>query len=91
MSNAINVTQNCRANRNCFHRPTSNFSGSGELYDVADAVRFETGLADAVNALVRDPERAHTFGQAGRRRCIDEFSWMQVAQQTLDIYRSVCG
>ena len=60
-------------------------------YDVADAVRFETGLADAVNALVRDPERAHTFGQAGRRRCIDEFSWMQVAQQTLDIYRSVCG
>jgi starch synthase len=60
-------------------------------YDAADAVGFETGLADAVNAVVRNPEQARTFGQAGRRRCIEEFSWMQVAQQTLDIYRSVCG
>ncbi len=60
-------------------------------YDAADAVEFETGLADAVNALVRDPEQARVFGQAGRRRCIEEFSWLQVAQQTLDIYRSVCS
>lgn len=60
-------------------------------YDAEDAVGFETGLADAVNAVVRNPEQARTFGQAGRRRCIEEFSWMQVAQQTLDIYRSVCG
>ena len=60
-------------------------------YDAEDAVGFETGLADAVNAVVRNPEQARAFGQAGRRRCIEEFSWMQVAQQTLDIYRSVCG
>jgi starch synthase len=60
-------------------------------YEAEDAVGFETGLADAVNALVRDPEQARAFGQAGRRRCIEEFSWMQVAQQTLDIYRSVCS
>ena len=47
--------------------------------------------AEEFNALVRDPEQARAFGQAGRRRCIEEFSWLQVAQQTLDIYRSVCS
>jgi starch synthase len=46
-------------------------------------------LAEAVNALVADPEKAARYGRAGRQRCIDEFSWAQVAQQTLDIYRKV--
>ncbi|MDR3659608.1 MAG: glycogen synthase [Mycobacterium sp.] len=60
-------------------------------YDAADAVGFEAGLAAAVNALVRDPDQARALGRAGRRRCIEEFAWMQVAEQTLDIYRSVCA
>ena len=52
-------------------------------------VAFETGLADAVNALVGDPERAAGYGRAGRQRCIDEFSWAHIAEQTLEIYRKV--
>ena len=55
----------------------------------ADPSSFETRLADAVNTLVADPQRAERFGRAGRQRCIDEFSWARIAQQTLEIYRKV--
>ena len=58
-------------------------------YDAGDTETFERGLADAVNALVADPERARAFGATGRQRCIDEFSWAQIAEQTLQIYRHV--
>ncbi|MGU3497362.1 glycogen synthase [Mycobacterium sp. C31M] len=58
-------------------------------YDAADATGFEHRMADAVNALVADPERARTFGAAGRQRCIEEFSWAQIAEQTLRIYELV--
>ncbi len=58
-------------------------------YDTADPGAFEAGLAEAVNALVADPARAAAYGQAGRQRCIDEFSWGRVAEQTLEIYRKV--
>lgn len=58
-------------------------------YDAADPAGFEADLADAVNAVVADPARAAAYGTAGRRRCIDEFSWARIAEQTLDVYRKV--
>jgi starch synthase len=58
-------------------------------YDAGEPVAFETGLADAVNALVGDPDRAAEYGRTGRQRCIDEFSWAHIAEQTLEIYRKV--
>ena len=58
-------------------------------YDPNDAEFFEIRLADAVNALVAEPERARQYGEAGRQRCIDEFSWAHIAEQTLEIYRKV--
>jgi len=58
-------------------------------YDAEDPRTFEAELADAVNALVDDPAKADEFGTAGRRRCIDEFSWSRIAEQTLEIYRKV--
>ena len=58
-------------------------------YDQGDAEFFETRLADAVNALVAEPERARRYGEAGRQRCIEEFSWAHIAEQTLEIYRKV--
>lgn len=59
-------------------------------YDPSDAAAFERDLAAGVNSLVADPERAATYGAAGRARCIEEFSWAQIAEQTLEIYRKVC-
>jgi alpha-maltose-1-phosphate synthase len=58
-------------------------------YDAGDPEFFESRLADAVNALVADPGRAGQYGEAGRQRCIDEFSWAHIAEQTLEIYRKV--
>jgi alpha-maltose-1-phosphate synthase len=58
-------------------------------YDPDDAPGFEAGIAAAVNALVADSERAARYGAAGRQRCIDEFSWARIAEQTLQIYRTV--
>jgi len=58
-------------------------------YEQSDPVGFEAGLAEAVNALVGNPEKARRFGAAGRQRCIDEFSWAHIAEQTLEIYRKV--
>ncbi|MGV0835955.1 glycogen synthase [Mycolicibacterium thermoresistibile] len=58
-------------------------------YDADDTEFFERRLADAVNTLVSEPDRARRYGQAGRERCIREFSWAHIAEQTLQIYREV--
>ena len=58
-------------------------------YDANDTVFFETRLADAVNTLVAEPDRARRYGQAGRQRCIEEFSWARIAEETLQIYNLV--
>jgi starch synthase len=58
-------------------------------YDPNDPAFFERRLAEAVNSLVAEPEKARQYGQAGRQRCIQEFSWSHIAEQTLEIYRKV--
>jgi starch synthase len=58
-------------------------------YDANDPAFFERRLAETVNSLVADPERARQYGRAGRQRCIQEFSWAHIAEQTLEIYRKV--
>jgi len=58
-------------------------------YDASDAASFERRLAEAVNSLVDDPLRARQYGEAGRQRCIQEFSWAHIAEQTVEIYRKV--
>ncbi|GAC1400893.1 MAG: glycogen synthase [Mycobacterium sp.] len=58
-------------------------------YEASDSEAFERRLAEAVNSLVADPRRAHQYGQSGRQRCIQEFSWEHIAKQTVEIYRKV--
>jgi starch synthase len=43
-------------------------------------------LADALNALLRDPGRARAMGQAGRKRAVAEFGWPAIAAQTAELY-----
>ncbi len=66
-------------------------TGSLVHYDAEDPRGYQAGLAEAVNELIADPEKAERYGKAGRQRCIEEFSWANVAEQTLDIYRKVCA
>ena len=50
---------------------------------------FETGLADAINALCADPSRAQTMGAAGRERAVREFGWETIAHRTVELYESL--
>jgi alpha-maltose-1-phosphate synthase len=54
-----------------------------------DPEAFARALAEAVNQVLADPERARAMGQAGRLRVEERFSWRSVAAQTLDFYREV--
>ena len=58
-------------------------------YDENDPETFERGIAEAVNRVVGDQDRAEAMGQAGLARARDEFSWKTIAQQTVDIYKAL--
>ncbi|MEV8503831.1 glycogen synthase [Actinoplanes sp. NPDC051475] len=54
-----------------------------------DPDRFVADLADAMRRLIEDPARAGQMGLAGRRRAVEKFSWGTIAQDTLEVYRSL--
>ena len=58
-------------------------------YDESDPEAFEHDIAEQVNKVVHDQELAKKFGVAGRERAVTEFSWANIAQQTVDIYKSL--
>ncbi|MEV7692090.1 glycogen synthase [Microbacterium sp. NPDC089189] len=54
-----------------------------------DPERFVADLARVLTEVVTDPARAAAFGEAGRRRAAEDFSWERIAEQTEALYRSV--
>jgi starch synthase len=46
-------------------------------------------LAESINVLTRDPDRARAMGAAGRERAATLFDWGRIAQQTAELYRTV--
>ena len=58
-------------------------------YDESDPEGFERGIAAAVNNMVADRDRAAKVGQAGKKRAEDVFSWENIAQQTVEVYKSL--
>ena len=59
--------------------------------DPAFVKAFESDFATQVNRLTRDPQLADAFGKAGRQRCIDEFSWTRIAEETVAVYEAAIG
>jgi starch synthase len=57
----------------------------------ADPGGFAAAIADRVSSLLADPDRRRAFGDAGRRRVVERFTWSSVAQRTLSLYRRVTG
>ena len=51
--------------------------------------RYVADLAAALVDAVSDPDRARERGLAGRRRAQESFSWPAIADQTMEIYRSL--
>ena len=49
--------------------------------------KFARDLAARINQLMNDPDTCRRFGDAGRRRVEENFSWTSIARQTIDLYR----
>jgi alpha-maltose-1-phosphate synthase len=51
--------------------------------------KFARDLATAINRLMDDPEKCRRFGEAGRRRVEQTFSWTAIARQTIRLYEQL--
>lgn len=58
-------------------------------YDEADPEGFERDIAAAVNKMVSDRAHAKEVGAAGKKRAEDVFSWETIAQETVEVYKSL--
>ncbi len=54
-----------------------------------DPDTFARDLAGRISILLADPEKCRRFGDAGRNRVEDIFSWTSIAQQTISLYESL--
>ena len=54
-----------------------------------DPEQFAKNLAARLNELLKDSEKCKRFGDAGRQRVEDIFSWTAIAHQTIDLYKSL--
>lgn len=63
-------------------------NGSGDV-EPRDGERFSRDLAEAVNAIVNDPDKRRMMGMKARKRVEQYFSWRSIAQQTLDFYQTL--
>ena len=55
----------------------------------SDAETFARDLGESVTRLFNDPEKCRKFGDAGRKRVEETFSWTAIAHQTVDLYQSL--
>jgi len=51
--------------------------------------KFAQDLAAGINRLLEDPDKCRRFGDAGRRRVEEIFSWKAIAQQTIRLYEKL--
>ncbi|MCU1529964.1 MAG: glycosyl transferase family 1 [Frondihabitans sp.] len=54
-----------------------------------DPEKFVSDLAAALNQTVSDPGLAALMGRAGRARAERDFSWSNIAERTLEVYRAL--
>jgi starch synthase len=51
--------------------------------------QFARDLASRIDELLKDPEKCRRFGDAGRQRVEDIFSWTAIAHQTIQLYEQL--
>ncbi len=57
--------------------------------EAAEPEALAAALAEGLNALVADPDRAHRMGLAGRARVLEHFSWEAIADRTVALYEAI--
>jgi starch synthase len=53
------------------------------------AEQFAQDLAARLSEMLKHPEQCARFGEAGRRRAEEKFSWSTIADQTIRLYQTV--
>lgn len=56
-----------------------------------DPERFVDDLARVLTEVVMDAEKARAYGEAGRTRAVEDFSWAAIAETTVALYAEVAG
>jgi alpha-maltose-1-phosphate synthase len=51
--------------------------------------KFSHDLAEKINQLMRDERLRQKFGEAGRKRAVEKFSWATIAAETKKMYESL--
>jgi starch synthase len=63
---------------------------TGELVHYSgNAAEFEAAFTAKINSLMIDRDLLRKYGEAGRVRAIDQFSWDSIAHETVALYKSL--
>jgi alpha-maltose-1-phosphate synthase len=54
-----------------------------------DPEKFAKDLGAKISQLLADPAKCKSFGDAGRKRVEEVFSWTAIADQTIELYKSL--
>jgi len=60
-------------------------------FEPTNPTQFARDLATAINDVALDTTKHTRYGQAGRQRAEQHFSWDAIADRTLELYRSLVG
>jgi alpha-maltose-1-phosphate synthase len=58
-------------------------------FEPVDPDKFSRDFAEKVNRLMRDERLRQKFGEAGRKRAVEKFSWSTIAAETKKMYESL--
>ncbi len=58
-------------------------------FEAVNPDQFSRDLAEGINKIVADESLRRAMGQASRKRAEELFSWKSIAQQTLELYKSL--
>src|SRR5438046_3802574 len=58
-------------------------------FEPTNPEKFSRALAASINQLMKDRHLREKFGQAGRKRAEESFSWSAIAKKTIALYESL--
>jgi starch synthase len=58
-------------------------------FEPVNPEKFSRDLATRINEIMANPAKQKAFGNAGRQRAIDTFSWASIAKQTKALYETL--
>jgi alpha-maltose-1-phosphate synthase len=58
-------------------------------FEAVNPDKFSRDMAEKINLLMANPDLRKMFGEAGRKRAVEKFSWASIAAETKKMYESL--